>query len=274
MDVKDDLSDDNLMNDDDNAQAGLDPFVDHGTKEKNKLNEDENDNNNSGDDLFAAQEGFDLHETRPDGDGDLSSAQLLNSNKSKSDDEDDEKSDKSIFFKGKRPTSAGEPSANVPRRFDVGVSCEVRWIFAMLTMLLFLITLFDSIWIEDSFEAFLHWTNDRAKGLGTVALIFGIFDVSVLMIAGGADIMLALGSGFLFGFEIGASIYIIVAFIASVICFIIGKTLYRDACYRLWSKHEKFRLLDRSIQDFGGWVCFCIVLHLFWFDCFVFACSI
>ena len=32
--------------------------------------------------------------------------------------------------------------------------------------------------------------------------------------------------------------------------------LYRDSLFTLLSKHEIFRLLDRTIQDYGLWVCY------------------
>ena len=139
------MFDDNMTMNDENHHGGLDHFKASTNSNNNNTSSSKDDDNPFN--VGSTSAGFD--EARPE--TQQSSEALLKDKSSSKDDNNNHGGNGSrcIFDKhGKRQPSAGEPSPNVPRRCDISVVCEIRWIHDVLTVLICLITLFDAEWID------------------------------------------------------------------------------------------------------------------------------
>ena len=190
--------------------------------------------------------------------------QLVESTEQLLDDEYAENDDAMTkFLDGDRPTSAGEPSHNVPRKYVLNVWCVTTSILLLSLCTTILVTLFGRNLFERAIQNMLHFmvdTNEHNEGEGgfdffnLCTVFFCIFNSAVFAFFGNIDYLLMVACGYLYGddeheWTVGTVVYCISNLIGCSVAFAIGRALFKDKLYFLLSKHEKYRYFQRVFTD-------------------------
>eukprot|EP01084_Bolivina_argentea_P317239 550021_1 len=169
------------------------------------------------------------------------------------------------FLDGDRPTSAGEPSHNVPRKLEINPWCISTSVLLLSLCVFILITIFAPKLFETAIQNMLHFMMDKNKhnaGEGgfqipnLFMIFFCIMNTSVLAMCGNIDYLLMVSCGYIYGdneheWLTGAAVYIVSNYIGCCLAFAIGRTLFKDKIYFLFSKYEKYRYFQRAFTDYS-----------------------
>lgn len=182
-----------------------------------------------------------------------------------SDDDSDQDPDAMTKFleDGDRPTSAGEPSHNVPKKVEINPWCISTSILLLILCIFIIITIFAPGLFENAIQNMIHFIMDNNKhndGKGGFEIInlfmifFSIFNTSIFAMCGNIDYLLMVSCGYIYGnlqheWLTGSIIYLISNYIACCTAFIIGRALFKDRLYYIFSKHEKYRYFQRVFTD-------------------------
>ena len=94
-------------------------------------------------------------------------------------------------------------------------------------------------------------------------MFFSIFNTAVFAFCGNIDYLLMVACGYLYGdnqheWITGAVVYLIANYIGCATAFLIGRGLFKDRLYFVFSGHERYRYFQRVFTDHSLLVAFCI----------------
>eukprot|EP01084_Bolivina_argentea_P157663 274723_1 len=136
----------------------------------------------------------------------------------------------------------------------------IRIVIALVLMSLLIFALCRPRWSINRLISFLEWIENN-PWYGTLAFMITYIIATVCMITGS---ILCLGGGYIYskimGFWLGilyaTFILTIACFIASIIAFIIGRFVLRNAFVYSIRNHPKFQLMDKAVELHGFMVVF------------------
>ena len=167
------------------------------------------------------------------------------------------------FLDGDRPTGAEGQSQNVPKKVVINPWCISTSIIILILVISILLTMFAPKLFESLIQNMLHYMVDENmhnQGQGgfeitnLFMMFFAIFNTAVFAMCGNIDYLLMVSCGYLYGDDqhewlTGAAVYLVSNYIGCAIAFAIGRALFKDRLYFIFSKHEKYRYFQRVFTD-------------------------